>query len=76
MATPKKTYKKISQLNSIQKSHLAWRIDNKTGVGMLTAAKIARGDQGDKNLDQIFIECGCTERSAKIYARKVQNFKL
>lgn len=67
-------YPKISELSDDQRSHLAWRLDNKTFVGMVTAAKIARGEHGDDNIVDVFIKADMSERSAKIHARKVMNF--
>ena len=65
---------KLSELNELQKSHLAWRIDHKTGIGMITSIKIANGKYGDIDLIDVFKKCGKTDRSAKIQARKVINF--
>lgn len=68
---------KISELSDIQKQHLAWRLDNKTGCGLLTACSIARGEHGDLNLVYVFVQYGGrTRRSAIIHARKVMEFKL
>jgi hypothetical protein len=66
---------KISELTKDQKGHLAWRLDHKTHVGYLTACRIARGELGDLDLIDIFKQAGRTDRSAKIHARKVINFK-
>lgn len=68
---------KISDLTEIKKEHLAWRLDNKTSCGLITACQIARGRLGDLDLVDIFIQYGGrTEKSAKIHARKVINFSL
>lgn len=67
---------KISELNEDQKCHLAWRLDHKTACGLLTACRIARGELGDMDLVEVFKWTGKTDRSAKIHARKVIDFKL
>lgn len=67
---------KLSELSYYQKCHLAWRLDNKTSCGMLTASSVARGDRGNKDLVDIFKEYGgLGDRSAKIHARKVINYR-
>ncbi len=69
-------YKKISELTDRQKGHLAWRLDNnKTYVGMLTAARIARGEYGDLPVNKVFEKADMKPHQAKIHARKVENFK-
>lgn len=65
---------RISQLTEDQKSHLAWRLDSKTCVGLLTAVRVARGDFGDDDLVRVFERAGRSTRSAKIHARKVLNY--
>lgn len=66
---------RISELKDTQKSHLAWRLDNKTACGLLSACAVARGDHGNLELVDIFRRYGDrTEHSAKIHARKVINF--
>lgn len=67
---------KISELNELQKSHLAWRLDAKTSTGYITAIRIAKGLLGDLDLVEIFKKTGKTERAAKIQATKVINFSL
>lgn len=68
---------RISDLTETKKSHLAWRLDNKTGCGLLTACAIARGDHGDLELVDIFVRYGDrSQHSAKIHARKVINFRV
>ena len=68
---------KLSELNGSQKGHLVWRLDNKTGCGLLTACAIAKGKHGDFELTEIFEKYGDkSPHSAKIHARKVINFKL
>ena len=68
---------RISDLTDIQKSHLAWRLDNKTACGLLSACAVARGEHGDLELVDIFMHYGGrTEHSAKIHARKVMNFDV
>ncbi|MHA1951438.1 MAG: hypothetical protein ACW99G_17870 [Candidatus Thorarchaeota archaeon] len=67
---------KLSELNDDQKGHLAWRLDHKTCCGYITAGAVARGDHGDLDVVDIFKKYGDrNERSAKIQARKVQNYK-
>jgi len=67
---------KISELTDTQKSHLAWRLDHKTRMGLGTAGRTARGKMGDMDLVEVFKLAGKTEHSAKIHARKVINFKV
>lgn len=67
---------RISNLSEDQKSHLAWRLDHKTYVGYLTACRIARGEFGDDLLVAVFEKAGKSNRSAKIHARKVAEFRL
>ena len=69
-------YPKISELTKVQKEHLAWRLDHKTYVGMLTASAIARGEFGDDPLNIVFERANKSTHSAKIHARKVLNFNL
>ncbi len=67
----------ISELTQIKREHLAWRLDNKTGCGLITACAVARGDHGDLDLVDIFKRYGDrNDRSAKIHAHKVMTFKL
>lgn len=71
------TYPRISELNQIQRSHLAWRLDHKTCCGYITACHIARGNyEEDLLLNKVFETFGMTPQQAKIHARKVINFKL
>lgn len=66
---------KVSDLNDVQRSHLAWRLDHKTACGYLTACRIARGELfQDRDLVAIFEWAGRSPHSAKIHARKVLNF--
>lgn len=66
---------RISELTETQRSHLAWRLDNKTACGLLSACAVARGERGDLELVDVFHRYGDrTEHSAKIHARKVMNF--
>ena len=67
---------KIAELSEIQKQHLAWRLDHKTGTGLLTACAIARGEHGDLDLVEVFTRAGKSAHSAKIHARKVINFAI
>ena len=67
---------KISELTDTQKSHLAWRLDHKTCMGLGSAARTARGKMGDMDLVEVFKLAGSTEHSAKIHARKVMNFNI
>lgn len=48
----------ISELNEIQKQHLAFRLDNNTACGYLTACKIARMELGDMSLFEVFTRYG------------------
>ena len=64
----------ISELNWLGKNHLAWRLDNKTHVGILTAIQIVKGYNRDLDLVEVFLQAGCTPHSAKIQARKVINY--
>ena len=67
----------ISDLNLDQRQHLAWRLDAKTSCGYITACRIARlGTEFDnKDVFDVFKWTGLSDRSAKIHARKVINFK-
>lgn len=68
---------RISELTDTQKSHLAWRLDNKTACGLLSACAVARGERGDLELVDIFQRYGDrTERSAKIHERCVRRQQL
>lgn len=67
---------KISELSELQKQHLVWRLDHKTGLGLLTACAIAQGKHGDLDLVDVFQRGGRSLHSAKIHARKVINFSL
>lgn len=68
---------KLSELNQLQKEHLAWRLDHKTACGMLTACRIARGELGNLELVNVFVRYGGkSKRSAMIHARKVAQFSL
>lgn len=67
---------KVSELSETRKQHLAWRLDAKTAMGLLTACRYARGEFGDLDLIEIFKRSGRSDHSAKIHARKVINFVL
>ncbi len=68
---------RLSELNDDQRGHLAWRLDNKTACGFLTACAVARGKHGDLDLVEIFERYGDrTRHGAKIHARKVINFRI
>jgi hypothetical protein len=67
---------KLSELSGLQKQHLIWRLDHKTGMGLLTACSIAKGQYGNLDLIDIFKQAGKSDHSAKIHARKVINFTL
>ncbi len=68
---------KVADLSYDNRCHLAWRLDNKTACGLITASRIARGEAlQDKTLVEIFEWAGLTNRSAKIHARKVIDFNL
>lgn len=67
---------KVSDLNDDQRSHLAWRLDHKTGCGFLTACAVARGEHGDLPIVDVFKKYGDkSEHAAKIHARKVANYE-
>ena len=65
---------KIFELTQEQKGHLAWRLDHKTWIGLITAGRICRGEFGDLELVEVFKLADKTEHSAKIHARKVMNY--
>ena len=69
---------KISELDNIQRGHLAWRLDHKTVCGYITATHIARGtgEYGNSTLFEIFKSFDCSDHSAKIHSKKVVDFKL
>ena len=69
---------KVENLSEIQRQHLAWRLDNKTGCGLMTACRIARLETefNDKDVHSVFLWAGLPERSAKIHAGKVERFQL
>ncbi len=67
---------KLSELTKDQRGHLAWRLDHKTGMGLLTASAYARGEYGDMEVAHIFRLAGKSERAAKIHARKVANYTI
>ena len=67
---------KISELSDVQRQHLAWRIDHKTGTGLITGVGIARGEFGDLDLVDVFLRCGKSRRSALAHARKVATFEV
>lgn len=67
---------KISELSDPQKEHLAWRLDHNTYVGYLTAGRIARGEMGDMELEEVFMKADKSKRSAKILAKKVMEFTI
>ena len=75
---PKAYLRTIATLSEHQAGHLAWRLDHKTAMGMLTAIRIARGDNGwtEKTLLDAFTLGGCTLHSAKCHSRKVVEFVL
>jgi len=68
----------LKELSPIKRNHLAWRLDHKTYCGLLSACRIARLETAHKELEvwKIFQAMGLTERSSKIHATKVINFKL
>lgn len=72
----KHTYKKISELTDTQKSHLAWRLERHTYIGMITACAIARGEHGDLPVNEVFAKADMTPHQSKIHARKVMRFKV
>ncbi len=68
--------KRISDLDYIQRSHFAWRLDHKTAMGLLTACAYARGEHGDLEIAEVFKIAGKSEHSAKIHAAKVLSYSL
>lgn len=72
----RKKYPYLSQLSEVQRSNLAWRIDNYTGVGYITAIKIATLKRGDRPLNEVLELCGMTPHAAKIQATKIIKFKI
>jgi hypothetical protein len=67
---------KISELNEDQKSELVHRLDHNTHIGLITACRIAKGEFGDDELEQVFIKADKSPRSAKILAKKVIGFSI
>ena len=65
---------KLSELTPTQLSHLVWRLDHKTGCGILTAMGLARLNYGDMDLVEVFGMFVASAHSAKIHARKVINY--
>jgi hypothetical protein len=63
--------KRISQLSPEQCQHLARLLDQKTDINLLTIIAITRGEDGDRELTEVFEGAGMTPHRAKIYARKV-----
>lgn len=61
----------ISQLSPDQRLRLARLLDEKTNVDLTMACSIARGENGDRELTQVFEGAGMSPHRAKIYARKV-----
>lgn len=66
----------ISQLTEAQKGHLIYRLDHNTYCGLLTAIRIAKGEWGDLEIKDIFLQMDRSPRSASILATKVQKFRL
>jgi hypothetical protein len=66
----------ISELNTMQRNHLAWRLDHNTVCGYLTACHIARGEgeYGRSTLFDIFRSFDKSPHSAKILSCKVVRF--
>jgi len=68
------TYPNLSEISDHYKGRLVWRLDHKSGCGLLTAIRIVKLEFGDMNIVDVFINYGDkTERSAKIHATKVLN---
>lgn len=66
----------ISELTETQRSHLVWRLDRNTGMGLITASRVARGEFPDIiTVKQAFIVAGSSSRSAAIHETKVKNYK-
>lgn len=66
---------RLSELSEVQREHLVWRIDHKTGLGLLTACRIAKGEFGDDELVDVFKKAGKSDRSARYHERAVARFK-
>lgn len=74
----KKAYETlISELNTSQRGHLAWRLDHKTACGYITAGHIARGEgeYGRSTLFDIFTSFDMRPHQAKIHSSRVVNYK-
>ena len=69
----------LQDLSEQKRKHLAWRLDNKTWCGYVSACKIARLDIPEMNtlpVWKIFELAGKSTRSAKIHAKKVIDFTI
>lgn len=68
----------VKNLTNVQLQHLVWRLVRKTYCDYLIACKIARLEtkHKDEEVYQVFKDAGCSERSAKIHAGKVERFVL
>lgn len=67
-------YPKISELTYDQKCHMAWRIDRYTGWGILSAARLMRGQLGDMGIEDAFLKCDMTPRAAKLHSAAVVKY--
>ena len=68
---------KVQQLSDYMKGHLAWYLDNKTCIGMITAAHICRGQGEWKEITlmQVFTWAGLNKRQAMYHSNKLFKFK-
>ena len=67
----------VSQLTDDQKSHLAYRLDHNTSCGYGTACRVAKGEEEDLEVVEIFQKYGDrSKRSAQALAKKVETFSV
>lgn len=67
---------KISELNDDQKGHLAFLLERHTHCGYGTSGRIARGEFGDDEIVDVFTKADKSKRSARHFAKKVEQFVL
>lgn len=68
---------KVKELTQLQRGHLTWRLDHKTGCGLITASHIGRGDgtYADMTLLEVFQKAGdVSANSAKSHSYKVLQY--
>lgn len=69
-----KKYPNLSELSDHYKSRIVWRLDHRTGCGLLTAIRATKLDFGDMCIVDCFMNYGdMSERRAKYHATKVLN---